>query len=72
MGNLLSLNVSIHQRGTDAKKSGGGPNVHSYLEAVDVPLVQGSLKGIAFLNSVHVGELSGRVRKIVWANLIQG
>jgi hypothetical protein len=39
MGNLLSLDVGIHQRRTDTKKTGSGPHICGDFEALDLVLV---------------------------------
>jgi hypothetical protein len=45
MGNLLSLDVSIHQRRADAKRSRGDPNVNGHFEALNLRLMSWSFDG---------------------------
>jgi hypothetical protein len=53
MGNLLSLNVSIHQRGTDTKKPCGCLHVNGHFEALDITLLRRLPNRWTFLAGVH-------------------
>jgi hypothetical protein len=52
-GNLLSLNVSIHQRGTDAKKPRGGLDIHRHFETLEILLVIRTFNTRTSMNGFH-------------------
>jgi hypothetical protein len=58
MGNLLSLDVSIHQRRTDTKKPRSGFDIHWHFEALDLPLINWLHDGGTFFDDIHAKNSS--------------